>query len=147
MKLYKGSKFAFLRNTNARERKWLKYVSELRQGDLIHCCTGFNVRIKEIKPEVTDFRNTWFVTDFEITDTDGGLHSAMYCCDPPRSTTEIERYFKEQWTEEALKRQEDLSWDKTDIRSLRQLLSEGKRICDDDGVRTVMIMRKENLEE
>jgi hypothetical protein len=126
-------------------RYWnkLNYARNLKPGDLISSCTGWNQVIEEIQPE-------WFglgllrgriVGDFRIITTDGSSHSVIHCCSFPLETHEqIKSHWRDMDTPEYLAwykkwtsgREEfkDSTWGK-----ICYALKRGEKIFLEDGTR------------
>lgn len=67
----------------------LNYAVNLKPGDLISTCKGFNEKIVEITPCWTNYglRRGWYVYDFDVV-TESGSCSVAHCCSFPLETRE-----------------------------------------------------------
>lgn len=147
MKLYRYmSRFEYRRHfpKSSRRYKKLLWAVSLKPGDVISACTGFNVRIAEVRYEWMT-RASWYgkgqfrgrngewICDVQVTDTAGLWHNTDTCCSRAETVEQIEEFWKS-GSEEAILEQERLGWNMSNTRKLRALLREGKPICDKDGV-------------
>lgn len=69
----------------------LNYARNLKPGNLISTCIGWNQVIEEIQPEWcfdTGLLKGRIVGDFDIITTDGSSHSVTHCCSFPLETRE-----------------------------------------------------------
>jgi hypothetical protein len=66
----------------------LKYAVDLKPGDLLSTCKGYNERIAEVYPEWTtwNMRRGAVICDFNFTTETGCSCSAIHCCSFPLET-------------------------------------------------------------
>ena len=93
-RIHKGSKFAFYNRTYRPERQLLLWAANLKPGDVIGACTGFNHYVKDVKIHWCKVGNkTKFVNEVEITDTLDRLHFTPGCFWKPYTIDEIKKFF------------------------------------------------------
>jgi len=78
---------------------WYKMIlaRNLKVGDLIHTCNGYNERIAVIEPRIwrEPYRKGYVIGDLDIETESGGSHSLQHCCDLPIfSKEQILSYWK-----------------------------------------------------
>lgn len=63
---------------------------DLKPGDLISTCKGYNEVIEEIRPEIYQINKGWVVSDFSVQTAgpNGGNCSVLHCCTFPLETKE-----------------------------------------------------------
>lgn len=96
MKTYKNvSRFYVLRRVGKYRMKRIKWAMSLKPGDLINDCSGFNVIIREIDPDVRTFHNGWFIQNVDFTvEPYGGGCSLMHCgVEPPKPRELLEKEY------------------------------------------------------
>lgn len=65
-------------------------LANVKRGDLIFSCTGFNVRVAETRPYYKRVGKGFVLTDIEITTDSGGLCSLIHCgVEAPHSREDI----------------------------------------------------------
>jgi hypothetical protein len=146
MKLYKRiTRFQFRRRfpKGSYDEKKLLWGASLKPGDVIATCSGFNVRIKEIVPQVGGakswFGHTrrnkegWFIDDFFVKDEDGGVHYTNSCCWKPETPEKIKKYWGEV-TKEYIVDMQAKGWDSGFMQNIYDELQAGKEITDKDGI-------------
>lgn len=80
-KLYhRMTRFAFKKAVSSHVAKRIKWALSLKPGDIINDCTGFNVKIIEVQPEVWQTGRGWYISnvDFKVTPF-GGICSLIHC--------------------------------------------------------------------
>jgi hypothetical protein len=139
MKLYhRVSRFEFLRSITKKDRDNILWALSLKPGDLINDCTGFNVVIRKIEPDimyVNNGRGGWYICDIDFTTEPlGGSCSLMHCgIQSPRTPKEITNYIK-RWYDEWGEPHGGWHW-KTDNDPVWQKLKNCLPICDEKGMK------------
>ena len=133
MKLYKHvSRFEFLRMVPKYLRKKLPWALGLKPGDMINDCSGFNVVIRKVEPELFFTNRGWFIYDIHfVTEPFGGYCSLRHCgVIPPLSVQDIEREMRKFYDDY----EGGGGWRlKTDKDPIWVNLSGDKSICDELG--------------
>lgn len=82
------------------DRWWVLNIGiNLKVGDMVHGCFGWNDVIREIEPQACNwyrktFKKGWYIGDFDIV-TDSGACSLTHCCTFPIPTKDqIMEYWK-----------------------------------------------------
>lgn len=121
---------------------YLSRWSQVRIGDVIHTCNGFNDRVTSIEPEYRRVsRGRLVVRDFDVT-CETGNHSAMHCCGLDLlSRDEIIRYFV-RWNEET-NRKSAMGWGMLDVIATAQACAEGRgeTLFDEQGCPTPLLIQ------
>ncbi len=98
MKLYSGTtKRIFKKKVGKYGLIYLNQAKNLKVGDLLHTCRGYNQRIAEIHSEHSYRRlstNSWYICDFHIVFEDGNSCSWNHCCSLPYTKEQITNYWK-----------------------------------------------------
>ena len=121
----------FSKRYSVQEAEKLVEGSNLKPGDIIHTCSGFNQVIKTIYPEYF-YENDTILMDFDITTEDGSGHSWMHCCEQALPKEHIADWYRFH----ALKAQELFGWSPTGQAELAWFLEKfekGEPICSDEG--------------
>ena len=139
MKLYKRvNRLAFLRHVPRSRQAHLKWALKLKPGEVINDCSGFNVIIREIEPQVHFTKRGWYIYDVDFTvEPFGGGCSLIHCgVEPALPVKEIERrirQFYDEWGEGPYVKG---GWDfKTEKDKVWMRLSQGLPICNEHGIK------------
>jgi len=105
MKLYYGTTRRIAKKVLGLRHWWkLNQARNLKPGDLISSCVGWNQVIEEIQPQFCSdpgLLRGRVVGDFDIITTEGSSHSVIHCCTFPLLTRqEIENYWSSMDTPE-----------------------------------------------
>lgn len=93
MKLYKNMKKRLAKKYIGYTWKQLNIAKDLKVGDIVHTCRGYNEIIREIKPEYSYWlKKGIFANDFEIS-IDAGYCKYTYCCKPAMTKDQIMQYW------------------------------------------------------
>ena len=130
MKLYHNiTRFRYLRSISSFSRRKLNMFRDIKEGDLILSCSGFNVRVKDIEYIVRPFNSGWYLSDIEVTDDVGGFHSLVDCCGLKRTRKEIVDNFNPKNFD-----YDNAWWKEHPLYSkVKVALDAGKEIVDEDG--------------
>lgn len=138
MKLYRNTTKRIAKKKIGRRWAKFNFASQLKPGDLISTCKGYNEKILEITPCWTNYglAKGEYICDFDIITESGSSCSLMHCCTTPTETLEeVIAYWKSFNTEEGRKWLEDM-WEKgwkCWRRNLLDDLRDGKQVFDKDG--------------
>lgn len=88
MKLWYNTTKRLAKKLMGRHWRKLNYAKDLKPGDLISTCMGYNERIRTITPDWTEYglRRGSFVFDFDIVTESGNCCSLIHCCTIPLET-------------------------------------------------------------
>ena len=135
---WKGKKRMFKKAYSHRYIYKILDMMELKVGDLVNKCDGYNGVIKKINKEIGYYssRKTYkqfypVFCDLDLIFEDGACCSYIHCCSPKESKEEIEQkakdcieYYKENGPNE---------WELYDKESI--LMAKGLPICDEMGLK------------
>lgn len=122
-----------------------KPFNETVIGDLVNDCSGFNVEVKDIRPEYRNVGKGYVLIGIDLTNHNGGSCSIKHCgVEPPKSREAIEKehvkFLKEYDLGEGGRKwyegQPDKYAESID-KALKQitLIEAGEHICDERGVK------------
>jgi len=138
MKLYKHfNRLAYLRRVPRRLHSHLRWALTLKPGDIINDCSGFNVVIREIEPQIFFTKSGWYIYDVRFTTEPHGGSCSLFNCgvEPAFSVKEIEQQFRKFYNEWECGQG---GWDfKTEKDQVWMRLSQGLSICDEQGIKTL----------
>lgn len=108
------------------------FNTELAIGNLVHACTGYNVKIAEIDIDYNPRKK--IIRNIYILDTHNMEHSLYSCCSIKRTKKEIEDRVINNYNYYS-----NSSWKATEmvanLKVLKDKLDNGIPICDEDGIR------------
>lgn len=80
---------------------WRKLVlaCDLKEGDIIHTCHGYNEVIKEIESIAHFTKNGWVIYDLDIILENGGSCSLQHCCTLPSPSKQDQLSMWKRWAE------------------------------------------------
>ena len=94
MKLYHHvSRFVVRQHVSTKAAQAIKWAMTLNPGDLINDCSGFNVVVRDVEPEIVQARRGWYIYDVLFTTEPFGGNCSLRNCGviPPMSREQIEK--------------------------------------------------------
>lgn len=131
MKIYKGRKRIAKKKLDKYDWKWINFFAQLKVGDWIHTCEGFNRRIESIEYDWARIGpKTSVIYDIVFTDSNNRCHfvSGAGCVFPKVSNQEIIDYWMDNWLNT-----ED-SWGFADYaKRMKEALDKGLPVLSENG--------------
>lgn len=137
-KLYKRvNRFEFFNLVNKNLRKRILWALSVKPGDLINDCSGFNVIVRSVEPDIWETPRGWLIHDVDLfVEPYGGTCSLRHCgVVPAKTVREIEKWFNNFYSKWNDGPYSDGGWHfKTEKDPVWMRLSQGLPICDDRGL-------------
>lgn len=137
MRIYRNTTKRIGKKKIGRRWKKLNLARNLRLGDLVSTCKGYNERVSEIDPIWSNrgLSRGRYIIDFDITTESGSSCSVVQCCTFPTETREeIIEYWRWFATPEGRAWEEEMSgqgWKFSD--GIVDAIAEGREVFDQDG--------------
>ncbi len=139
------NRFVVRRHVSTKAAQAIKWALTLNPGDLINDCTGYNVVVRDVEPEIVQTGRGWYIYDVLFSTEPFGGNCSLRNCGvvPPMSREQIEKEHLS-YMEWYINSGKLAKWHKNDEAGYQksyqtmmakiELLKSGGHICDERGI-------------